>query len=100
MKKAVIICGGVQHLVAEGDEIIVNSLGEEKTVEFTPVMIVDGDNSLLDAAKLKAAKVTADVLENMQGDKVVALRYKAKKRVQTRRGHRQALSRIKITAIK
>lgn len=100
MKKAVIICGGVQHLVAEGDEIIVNSLGEEKTVEFTPVMIVDGDNSLLDATKLKSAKVTADVLENMQGDKVVALRYKAKKRVQTRRGHRQALSKIKITAIK
>ena len=100
MKKAVIICGGVQHLVAEGDEITVNSLGDEKTVEFTPVMIVDGDNSLLDAAKLKASKVSAQVLENMQGDKVVALRYKAKKRVQTRRGHRQALSKIKITAIK
>ena len=100
MKKAIIMAGGVQHLVAEGDEIVVNSLGDAKTVDFTPIMIVDGDNSVVDAKKLESTKVSAKVIDSMQGDKVVALRYKAKKRVHTRRGHRQQLSKIQITAIK
>ena len=100
MKKAVIVSGGSQHLVAEGEELVVNYLGDIKTVDFTPIMIVDGGNSVLDTAKLKAIKVSAKVLEDFKGDKVVALRYKAKKRVQTRRGHRQKHSRLQITSIK
>ena len=100
MKKAIIMAGGVQHLVAEGDEIVINSLGESKTVDFTPIMIVDGDNSVIDAKKLEAIKVSANIVDSLKGDKVIALRYKAKKRVHTRRGHRQQLSKIKITSIK
>lgn len=100
MKKAVISLGGSQQIVAEGDEIVVNYVGEEKTLEFEPIMIVDGKNSIVDAKKLGELKVSAKVLGDLQGDKVVALRYKAKKRVQTRRGHRQKLSRLQITSIK
>jgi large subunit ribosomal protein L21 len=100
MKKAIIMAGGVQHLVAEGDEIVINSLGESKTVDFTPIMIVDGDNSVIDAKKLEGIKVSANIVDSLKGDKVIALRYKAKKRVHTRRGHRQQLSKIKITSIK
>jgi large subunit ribosomal protein L21 len=100
MKKAVIVSGGTQHLVAEGDEIVVNYIGEEKSVDFTPIMIVDGANSIVDVKKLEALKVSAKVLDEFQGEKVVSLRYKAKKRVNTKRGHRQKLSRIQITAIK
>lgn len=100
MKKAIIVCGGVQHLVAEGDEIIVDSLGDAKTIELTPVMVVDGKDSVVDQKQLSAVKVSGKVLENMKGDKVIALRYKAKKRVQTRRGHRQHQSRVQITSIK
>jgi len=100
MKKAVITCGGVQHLVAEGDELEVNFLGGEKTLKFTPLMIVDGKNSTVDSKKLEATEVTAEVTEpEFKGDKVIALRFKAKKRIDTRRGHRQKLSRIKITSL-
>lgn len=100
MKKAVIVCGGVQHLVAEGDEIVVNYVGDSKSISFEPLMIVDGKDSVVDAKKLGGIKVSAQVVDSMQGDKVIALRYKAKKRVHTRRGHRQKLSRIKISTIK
>ncbi len=100
MKKAVIVSGGTQHLVAEGEEFVVNYVGDVKTVDFTPIMIVDGNNSIVDSEKLKALKVSVKVLEDFKGDKVVALRYKAKKRVQTRRGHRQMHSRLQVTSIK
>ena len=101
MKKAVIVSGGTQHLVAEGDELLVNHIvGEKKSVEFTPLMIVDGKNSVVDTKKLSAVKVKATVVEDtVKGDKVIALRYKAKKRVNTKRGHRQTLSKIKIASI-
>lgn len=102
MKKAVIVSGGVQHLVAEGDVITVNFLGEgKKSVDFVPLMIVDGKDSVVDATKLKSMKVSATIEdERFQGEKVVALRYKAKKRVNTKRGHRQQLTKIKIASIK
>lgn len=102
MKKAVIVSGGVQHLVSEGDVITVNFLGEgKKSVDFVPLMIVNGKDSVVEADKLKSLKVSATVLEErFQGEKVVALRYKAKKRVNTKRGHRQVLTRLKIASIK
>ena len=101
MKKAVIATGGVQYLVAEGEELTVNFVGEDKkTLDFTPLMIVDGDKSIVDPKKLTDVKVSAKVTEPaFQGEKVVAIRYKAKKRVDTRRGHRQKLSKIKITSV-
>ena len=100
MKKAVIECGGVQHLVAKGDELTVNYLGDAKTVSFTPLMIVDGDKSVLDGKKLSEMKVDAKVTEDsVQGDKVIALRYRAKKRIHTKRGHRQKLTKIQITSV-
>ncbi len=100
MKKAVIVSGGIQHLVAEGEEIVVNYVGDVKSVELTPIMIVDGKDSFVDSKKLDPIKVTAKVLGDFQGDKVIALRYKAKKRVNTKRGHRQKLSRLQISSIK
>ena len=100
MKKAVIVSGGTQHIVSEGEEIVVNYVGDEQSVDFTPIMIVDGKESIVDAKKLATVKVSTKVLGEFQGDKVIALRYKAKKRVQTRRGHRQKLSRLQIVSIK
>lgn len=63
-------------------------------------MIVDGNQSIVDETKLKSVKVSVDVIDEARGDKVIALRYKAKKRVQTRRGHRQKYSKIKVVSIK
>lgn len=100
MKKAVIVSGGLQYLVTEGEELLVNYLGEVKSQEYVPIMIVDGNQSIVDETKLKSIKVSVDVIDEARGDKVIALRYKAKKRVQTRRGHRQKYSKIKVVSIK
>jgi ribosomal protein L21 len=81
MKKAVIVSGGLQYLVTEGEELLVNYLGEVKSQEYVPIMIVDGNQSIVDETKLKSIKVSVDVIDEARGDKVIALRYKAKKRV-------------------
>lgn len=101
MKKAVISVGGSQHFVGEGDKITVNRMNTEKDlVELTPLMVVDGSNSILDGKNLENSKVKATVLESdIKADKVVSIRYKAKKRVNTKRGHRQPQTVLEIKSI-
>jgi large subunit ribosomal protein L21 len=99
-KKAVISTGGHQYLVAEGDEIQVEMLNSDKKAEFEALMVVDGDKTSVGTPTVTGVKITADVLEaEVKQDKVVSIRYKAKKRVDVRRGHRQKLTRIKISKI-
>ncbi len=100
MKKAVIATGGKQYIVSEGDIIEVELLEAEKTVEFEPLMVIDGDKTTVGTPAVKGAKVTAEVVEqNVKADKVMAIRYKAKKRVHKVRGHRQQHTQIKISKI-
>jgi large subunit ribosomal protein L21 len=100
MKKAVIATGGHQYLVAEGETLVVELLkAEGKTAEFAPLMVIDGDKTSVGAPELKG-KVVVDVVEaDKQADKVTSIRYKAKKRVHTVRGHRQHLTTIKVKSI-
>lgn len=101
MKKAIVKIGGQQFVVAEGDEPVVNFLPEaKKTVEFEALMIIDGKNSKVGAPTVKGSIVKAKVLEpQTQADKVIAIRYKAKKRVHKIRGHRQLQTKLQITSI-
>lgn len=100
MKKAVILTGGHQFIVSEGDVLEVELLGAEKSVEFEPLLIIDGDTTTVGTPTVKGAKVTAEVVEQVvKADKVMAIRYKAKKRVHTVRGHRQKHTQIKISKI-
>lgn len=100
MKKAVITTGGKQYLVAEGDELEVGVLGSSKTAEFDVLMLIDGDKTAIGKPTISGSKVKADVLEpNVKAEKVTAIRYKAKKRVHKRRGHRQVHAKIKIKSI-
>ncbi len=100
MKKAVITTGGHQYLVFEGEELEVEKLTSDKKVEFEALLVIDGENINVGAPVVAGAKVTADIVEaEIKAAKVVAIRYKAKKRVDTRRGHRQKLTRIKIIKI-
>lgn len=101
MKKAVISSGGRQFLVSEGDVIDVNKIEDDKTVSFSPLLIIDGDSVAVGKPTIEGSSVKASVQEShLLGEKVIAIRYKAKKRVKTVRGHRQSLTRIKITSIK
>jgi large subunit ribosomal protein L21 len=102
MKKAVIEVSGTQHMVAEGDEITVNLLvTDKKSVTFTPLMVADGKNTVVGTPEVKGSVVTAQVVDaDSQGDKVMSIRYKSKKRVHKVRGHRQRLTTLKVTSIK
>lgn len=101
MKKAVITTGGKQYLVSEGETIDVGLLNtDDKKTSFEALLIIDGEKVSVGSPNVKDAKVTADIVEaDLKGEKVVAIRYKAKKRVRKIRGHRQRYSRIKITKI-
>lgn len=100
MKKAVIATGGKQYLVSEGEQLEVELVQAGKTVDFDPLLIIDGEKINIGTPLVAGAKVTADIVEQeVKADKVVAIRYKAKKRVDKVRGHRQRHSVIKITKI-
>ncbi len=101
MKKAVIATGGKQYLVTEGETLEVELLKQEsKTLSFTPMLVIDGDKTIIGTPEVKDSKVTAEIIaQDLQGDKVTSIRYKAKKRVHTVRGHRQHHTILKITKI-
>jgi large subunit ribosomal protein L21 len=101
MKKAVITTGGKQYVVAEGDSLKVELLkAAGKTVDFEPLLTIDGDAVQIGVPTVAKGKVTAEVVEaDVQADKVTAIRYKAKKHVHKVRGHRQHQTVLKITKI-
>jgi len=101
MKKAVIVTGGKQYLVSEGDTVTIELLESDgKSVSFEPLLVIDGEQVSVGTPSVAKAKVTAEVLaEDVQADKVTSIRYKAKKRVHKVRGHRQHHTQLKITKI-
>jgi len=100
MKKAVIATGGKQYVVTEGLTLNVELLGDASKVNFTPLLVIDGDKVIVGTPEVTGATVTAEVVEKeILDDKVLAIRYKAKKRVRKVHGHRQHKSVIKITKI-
>jgi large subunit ribosomal protein L21 len=101
MKKAVIATGGKQYIVTEGETIEVELLhADGKTVTFEPLMVIDGSSVAVGAPTVAKAKVTAEIVaDEVKDDKVMAIRYKAKKRVHKVRGHRQRHTVLKVTQI-
>ncbi len=101
MKKAVIATGGKQYLVSEGETLEVELLkGDEKTVSFEALLVIDGNKVAVGAPVVDKVKVTADVVDaDVKADKVMAIRYKAKKRVHKVHGHRQHHTVVKISTI-
>lgn len=100
MKKAVIATGGKQYIVQQDDVIEVELLNSDKNVEFEPLLVIDGEKTSVGTPTVKGAKVSAEVIDqNIKADKVVAIRYKAKKRVHKVHGHRQQHTKLKITKI-
>ena len=102
MKKAVIAAGGKQYLVSEGETLEVELLKtDQKIVTFESLLVIDNEKIDIGKPVLENTKVSAEVVEpEVKAEKVIAIRYKSKKRVHKIRGHRQRHSRIKITSIK
>ncbi len=102
MVKAVVKVGGKQYVVAEKETLLVDRL-QEGTKELTldALLVIDGDKTTVGDPTVKGVKVTAKVVdEEVKGNKLRIIRYKAKKRVDTQTGHRQKYSRIEIASIK
>ena len=100
--KAVIVTGGKQYTVAEGDVIFVEKLGVEadEAVKFDQVLaVLDGDNSKIGAPVVEGAAVEAKVVKNGKGKKIDIIRYKAKKNEKRHIGHRQPYTKVEITKI-
>ena len=94
---AIVKAGGHQEKVEVGDVIYVNRLEAKKgeTVEFPVALVVDGSKVVLGAKDLANVSVKAEA----KGPKISIMKYKNKTGVARRKGHRQQLTAVKITAI-
>ena len=98
---AIIATGGKQYKVSEGDVIFVEKLGAEagQSVVFEQVLVVGGDETKIGHPTVEGAKVSATVVDNVKGKKVIVYRYKRKTGYHKKNGHRQAYTKVKIDAI-
>lgn len=88
MKHAIIMTGGKQYRVAEGDVIFVEKLDVEagETVKFDKVLaVIDGENTVFGAPVIDGATVSANVVKNGKGKKVRVYKMKPKRVIAERR---------------
>ena len=100
--KAVIVTGGKQYTVAEGDVLYIEKLNAEAeaTVKFDTVLaVMDGENTKIGAPVVEGAAVEAKVVKNGKGKKIDVIKYKAKKNEKKHIGHRQPYTKVEITKI-
>ncbi len=101
--KATIKTQGQQFTVTEGDILIVNRYPKTEagqTVEIKDVLAAgEGADYRVGRPTLAGASVSATILENKRGEKVIAFKKKKRKGFEKKRGHRQELSVIKIQTI-
>ena len=102
MVYAVVRAGGRQEKVEVGTIVTMDRIkaDENGTVQLAPVLLVDGDTITSDAESLAKVTVTAEVLGDLRGPKIVIQKFKNKTGYKKRQGHRQELTRVKITGIK
>lgn len=98
---AVIKTGGKQYKVAENDIIAVETLGIEPggTIEFEPLMVGDADGVKIGAPVVAGAKVTAEVVDLVRTRRVLIFKKTRRKGYRRLNGHRQSLTKIRVTAI-
>ena len=100
--KAIIVTGGKQYVVSEGDVLYIEKLNAEaeETVKFDQVLaIMDGEKSKIGAPVVEGAVVEAKVVKNGKGKKIHVIKYKAKKGQKKHIGHRQPYTKVEITKI-
>jgi large subunit ribosomal protein L21 len=99
---AVLETGSKQYRVAAGDKLEIERLDTEagKPVTFDRVLLVNNDGKVtIGSPTVSGAKVTADVVEHIRGEKKLTFKLKRRKGYRKTIGHRQELTVVKITAI-
>jgi large subunit ribosomal protein L21 len=100
---AVLRTGGKQYRVAPGDVLKIETVkptgsasGADNTIEFSDVLAVSGEAGI---ARPAAAKVTAEVVGEGRGSKILVFHLKRKKQYKKLQGHRQNFTEVRIKAI-
>lgn len=99
---AVIMSGGKQYRVSEGDVVRVEQLDADSgaQVEFKDVLLVKTEEkTYIGRPMVEGATVQGTIAENAQGKKVLVFKYKKKKQYKRTRGHRQHYSEVRINKI-
>lgn len=102
MVYAVVRAGGRQEKVEVGSIVVLDRIQADKDgkIELSPVLLVDGDTITHDAKALAKVKVTAEVLGDERGPKIIIHKMHNKTGYRKRQGFRHDLTRVKITDIK
>ncbi len=99
---AVIVTGGKQYRVSQGETLRVEKLDVEagKSIDLDQVlMVVDGDDIKIGSPVLDGGKVTAEVKSHGRGAKIEIIKFKRRKHSMKRQGHRQSYTELEITGI-
>ncbi len=97
---AIVKTGGKQYRVEEGTTLFVERLTAEQgsTVDLEPILF-RGDDAVFDADGLGSVTVQAQVVEHVRGPKIRIFKFKPKRGYKRRTGHRQELTRLKVTKL-
>ena len=99
---AIIVTGGKQYKVTEGDVLYIEKLEAEAgdKITFDKVLaVLDGDKATFGTPVVEGASVEATVVKNGKGKKVLVFKYKPKKNYRRRQGHRQPYTKVEITKV-
>ena len=99
---AIIVTGGKQYQVAEGDVVYIEKLDLEsgETVTFDRVLaVLDGENTVFGAPVVEGASVEGKIIKNGKGKKIRVFKYEPKKGCRRRQGHRQPYTKVEIGKI-
>ena len=99
---AIIVTGGKQYKVSEGDVIYIEKLDNEAgdTVKFEQVLaIIDGEKATFGTPVVEGASVEAKIVKNGKGKKIRIFKYNPKKGYRKRQGHRQPYTKVEIGKI-
>ena len=102
MVYAIVRAGGRQEKVEVGTVVVLDRIAadENGTIQLAPILLVDGDTVTHDAKALAKVTVTAEVIRDERGPKIVIQKFKNKTGYKKRQGFRADLTRVKITGIK
>ncbi len=102
MVYAVVRAGGRQEKVEVGSTVVLDRIAadENGNIQLTPILLVDGDTITHDPKALAKVTVTAEVVGDLRGPKIVIQKFKNKTGYKKRQGFRSELTRVKITGIK
>lgn len=101
VKMAVVQISGHQFLVKEGDIFNIDNQALEvgKDLEAQVLLTVDGDEVKVGRPYVEGVKVKMEVVENLKGEKIEVIKYKAKSRYRKHIGYRSHLTKVKVVSL-